>query len=397
MTTTAAKTWLLTTATILVLAMLSCNSNNNSLSSSFSSSSSVIGVVAADAAVVSSFGTTAAFLGNARQQRQRQQRLQRRIAGASLPPATAAKALVVVRMGKEQDESSSSSSGAASDDDDAVVDMSDVGFVVLAGGKGSRMKANMPKQFLMLSGAPILHYSLDLFLEQLPAHQEQIGASPPPYVVLVLDPTYQPEYQPIVDRYPDGRLAFADPGVERQGSVENGLAKLVEMSSNSDSNHECKYAAIHDSARPLVTIEEVCRVVKDAKECGSAAVLGVPCKATIKECSPDGKTVLRTIPRETLWEVHTPQVVAIDSLRRGFEKVARDGLQVTDDVSIVEALGEPVRLTRGEYTNLKITTPEDLDVAAAILEERNCPPVNLFLDEAEATTTETAATAAADK
>lgn len=261
-------------------------------------------------------------------------------------------------------------SSAEPEDGDVAVDMADTGFVLLAGGKGSRMKASIPKQFLELKGVPILHHSLDLFLERLPAFLERKGASPPPYVVLVMDPTYQPEYQPIVDRYV-GRLAFANPGVERQGSVENGLAKLVELSDG-----KCQYAAIHDSARPLVTIEEICNVVRDAKECG-AAVLGVPCKATIKE-SADGEMVLRTIPRARLWEVHTPQVVRIETLQRGFQKVTEEDLEVTDDVSIVEALGEPVKLTLGEYTNLKITTPEDMDVASAILEERKSEPVNLL-------------------
>ena len=177
-------------------------------------------------------------------------------------------------------------------------------------------------------------------------------------------------HQPIVDKY-QGRLAFANPGVERQGSVENGLNKAVELA-----GEKCVYVAVHDSARPLVTIEEICNVVKDAKEYG-AAVLGVPCKATIKE-SDDGTTVQRTIPRARLWEVHTPQVIKIDTLLRGFAKVAEENLEVTDDVSIVEALGEPVKLTRGEYTNLKITTPEDMDVASAILEDRNLGTVNLL-------------------
>ena len=194
--------------------------------------------------------------------------------------------------------------------------------------------------------------------------------SGPPCVVLVMDPKYQPEYQPIVDKF-GGRLVFANPGVERQGSVEHGLSKLCEMAGNT-----CRYVAVHDSARPLVTIQEISNVIRDAKAHG-AAVLGVPCKATIKE-SDDGSTVLRTIPRARLWEVHTPQVIHIETLQRGFAKVEAEGLEVTDDVSIVEALGEPVKLTLGEYTNLKITTPEDMDVANAILEERKAVPINML-------------------
>mmetsp|Transcript_5952 Transcript_5952/g.8663 ORF Transcript_5952/g.8663 Transcript_5952/m.8663 type:complete len:303 (-) Transcript_5952:2244-3152(-) len=260
-----------------------------------------------------------------------------------------------------------------SDRDEAeAIDMGDVGFVLLAGGTGSRMKANMPKQFLTLRGVPVLHHSLSLFLEGLNAHAAKFGKSAPPFVVLVLDPKYQPEYQPIVDKY-QGRLSFANPGVERQGSVENGLSTLIEVS-----NGECDFVAVHDSARPLVTIEEITNVVRDAKEHG-AAVLGVPCKATIKE-SEDGSLVLRTIPRSRLWEVHTPQVIKIDTLQRGFQKVEAEQLEVTDDVSIVEALGEPVKITLGEYTNLKITTPEDMNVAESILEKRTSRPINMLTE-----------------
>ena len=187
---------------------------------------------------------------------------------------------------------------------------------------------------------------------------------------MVLDPKYQPEYQPIVDKF-QGKLAFANPGKERQGSVENGLNKLVELVGPS-----CQFIAVHDSARPLVTIPEITSVVSDAFQHG-AAVLGVPCKATIKE-SDDGTFVQRTIPRTRLWEVHTPQVVKIEALLRGFEKVAKEDLEVTDDVSIIEALGEPVKLTLGEYTNLKITTPEDMDVASAILVDRGEDTIKLL-------------------
>ncbi|KAL3808558.1 hypothetical protein ACHAXA_008347 [Cyclostephanos tholiformis] len=190
--------------------------------------------------------------------------------------------------------------------------------------------------------------------------------SPPRHVVLVMDPTYQPQYREVVDAY-GGKLSFANPGKERQGSVENGLRALLDATGGDDGDG-CAYVAIHDSARPLVTIREVLDVVRDAHVVG-AAVLGVPCKATIKE-SGDGVYVTRTVPRSRLWEVHTPQVVRCEALLRGFEMVDREKLEVTDDVSIIEALGEPVRLTRGEYTNLKITTPEDMDVASAILADR---------------------------
>lgn len=285
---------------------------------------------------------------------------------AAFLPAAHNNAIVARRPSATDDVTASSTTSLASSSSvpDGFRGFGSTGFLILAGGTGSRMKANMPKQFLNLRSCPVLHYSLHLFLEKLPAYCAKNGLSPPAQVVLVMDPKYQPDYQPIVDRY-GGRLAFANPGVERQGSVENGLNKLVELTGG---DGKCEFIAVHDSARPLVTIPEIMDVCADAQAVG-AAVLGVPCKATIKE-SDDGETVLRTIPRARLWEVHTPQVVKVEALLRGFEKVERENLEVTDDVSIIEALGEPVKLTRGEYTNLKITTPEDMDVATAILADR---------------------------
>ncbi|GMH94843.1 hypothetical protein TrVE_jg9957 [Triparma verrucosa] len=247
----------------------------------------------------------------------------------------------------DEDEDEASVNGEV----DTSPDLSDVGVVLLAGGTGSRMKASMPKQFLPLNGSPILTYSLNLFLKTLN----------PSTVVLVLNEEYHSDWSSWLSSYPS-TLLFASPGVERQGSVLNGLKALKSHSP------QCKYVAVHDSARPLVTVNEVNNVVKDAKEYG-AATLGVKCKATIKE-SEDGRFVERTIQRSRLWEIHTPQVISIPTLLRGFDKVENEGLEVTDDASVVEHLGEKVKLTEGEYTNLKITTPEDLEVAASILRER---------------------------
>lgn len=160
------------------------------------------------------------------------------------------------------------------------------------------------------------------------------------------------------------KLRFADPGKERQDSVYNGLCAVADGAS---------LACIHDAARPLVTAQNVRDVLQDATAHG-AAVLGVPSKATIKE-SADGEFVLRTIPRKRLWEIQTPQVIKPELLRRGFEKVHSEGLDVTDDVSIIEQLGEPVKITMGEYTNIKITTPEDMNIAESILKEREAAVV----------------------
>ena len=95
--------------------------------------------------------------------------------------------------------------------------------------------------------------------------------------------------------------------------------------------------------------------------------MGVPVKSTIKEVGKEDGLVIRTPDRATLWEVQTPQVIKPDLLRRGFDKVKAEGLEVTDDVSIIEQLGEPVRITTGDYYNIKLTTPEDLQLAESVL------------------------------
>ena len=211
------------------------------------------------------------------------------------------------------------------------------------------MKSSMPKQFLPLLGESIFLRSLCLFRNM----RKEVDS-----IVVVLDESYRSDYQDIVESE-KGRIRWANPGVERQDSVFQGLQQVPD---------ECHIVAVHDVARPLVTPAEVSAVIRDGTTHG-AAVLGVPMKATVKE-SEDGSFVLRTIPRHRLWEIHTPQVVRKDLLLKGFDLVHREKIEVTDDVSIIEALGLPVKLTLGEYTNIKITTPEDIQVAEGILASR---------------------------
>ncbi|GMI18966.1 hypothetical protein TeGR_g10842, partial [Tetraparma gracilis] len=128
------------------------------------------------------------------------------------------------------------------------------------------------------------------------------------------------------------------------------------------------HVAVHDSARPLLLASSFTAVALAGFSHGCSA-LAVPVKATIKRAGPD-LTVIDTPDRSELWEVQTPQVCDIDLLLAGFARVAAEGLAVTDDCSVVEAGGGAVKLTRGEYTNIKITTPEDLGVAEGILRER---------------------------
>ena len=221
-----------------------------------------------------------------------------------------------------------------------------VTVVLLAGGVGKRMGSKLPKQLLPLRGLTVLERSLAA-LSNLPEVSE---------LVVVLDESLRDTHA--------GRACtsagavFASPGAERVDSVAAGVAAA---------SVNATMFCIHDAARPLVRREDVRKVISDAWECG-AAVLAVPCKATVKR-SEDGLHVDETLDRSKLWEMQTPQAVDAETLRNGLEAASKmPSAKVTDDVSLVELLGLPVKLTHGAYDNIKITTPEDMLFADAVLQ-----------------------------
>lgn len=211
-----------------------------------------------------------------------------------------------------------------------------ISVILVAGGKGLRMGAKVPKQYLPLAGKPLILHSYELFTA-IPEVRE---------IIVVCEESYQSLF-PVPDL---ARLVFAEPGARRQDSVWNGFSCLA-----SDSELVC----IHDGARPLLRMED-CRAVLDAGLRYGAAVLATPVKYTIKSSTPDG-FVHQTVDRSNLWDIQTPQVIVPDLLRRGF--AAAGDLIVTDDASLVELLGHPVKLVKGSDSNIKITTPTDLALA----------------------------------
>lgn len=182
-------------------------------------------------------------------------------------------------------------------------------------------------------------------------------------IVIVCDPSYRDIFESC-KLHRTVPIKWALPGKERQDSVFSGLQEV---------RPGAALVAVHDSARPLVVAADVVRCIEDAAAVG-AAVLGVQVKPTIKEVDASGM-VIKTLNRSKLWEVQTPQVIRPELLRKGYEKVAREGLAVTDDVSIIEALGEPVKITMGDYTNIKVTTPEDMFIAERFMDERKSKAV----------------------
>ncbi len=150
-------------------------------------------------------------------------------------------------------------------------------------------------------------------------------------------------------------------GARRQDSVLNALEKLAEGDPD--------FAAVHDGARPLATTDLVRRCVRSAIENGSG-VAALPVTDTLKRAGPDG-VVGGTIDRSSLWAMQTPQVFRFRTLLAAHRRAQDEGVETTDDAALLESIGEPVQLVRGEETNLKVTTPEDLRLVAEILAGRS--------------------------
>lgn len=208
-----------------------------------------------------------------------------------------------------------------------------VGLILLAGGKGTRMGLNVPKQYYELSGRPVALHSLEVF-DQVPA----IGQ-----IIVVAESEYH---------YLFSGRSFASPGERRQDSVWNGLQKI---------DPSVDYICIHDAARPFISVELIENMLKEALKTGAAAA-AVPLKFSVKQADETGR-VRRSLDRSQIWEMQTPQVVRKDLLLKGFEIAQKKGLTVTDDVGLVELFDHPVQLVHGSYRNLKLTTQEDIQIA----------------------------------
>lgn len=221
----------------------------------------------------------------------------------------------------------------------------DVDVILVAGGTGRRFGGDVPKQFQLLGGRPMLLVAASRFVA-VPGVARLI--------VVVAD-----EARRLCEDLlaPLGLpLRFASPGAERQHSVANGIAA---------SDGSASLLAVHDAARPLVRPADVAACIAAARTHG-AAVLATPVPDTVKRVC-DGR-IVATVPRADLWLAQTPQIFAADVLRRAHAE-ASPGDVLTDDAALVERLGLPVAIVPGHPTNRKITTPEDLAWAELTLAE----------------------------
>lgn len=221
--------------------------------------------------------------------------------------------------------------------------------IVLAAGQGKRMHSKVQKQFLEIQGYPVLYYSLRCFQES-PLIQD---------IILVTgEESISCCKEEIVKKYGFTKVSAVIPGgKERYDSVYAGLCEC----------RDCEYVLIHDGARPFVTEEILKRGLQKVKETG-ACVIGMPSKDTVKLSDEEGY-VKETPNRKCVWTIQTPQIFLYSLIREAHDSIRqKDMSKITDDAMVVEQeTGAKVALAEGSYQNIKITTPEDLDIAEAFL------------------------------
>ena len=235
--------------------------------------------------------------------------------------------------------------------------MSRFSAIVLSAGVGSRMKSDIPKQYMDLLGKPVIYYSLKAF--------EEAGFSS---IVLVCGKD-DVEYckKEIVEKYNLQSVSAVVPGgKERYHSVYEGL-KIIK---------DADYVFIHDGARPMIN-QVIIERLKEAVIKEEAAVAGVPVKDTIKIV--DGDCYVNDTPdRQYVWQVQTPQCFTYSIIHEAYKSVIQDEEEgwtipkITDDAMVLEyATDHEVKMVEADYRNIKITTPEDLAVAKVFLSEND--------------------------
>jgi len=239
--------------------------------------------------------------------------------------------------------------------------MPKVTAIVLAGGKGSRMQSETPKQYLPLFGKPILFYSLSAF-EQSVVDE-----------VILVTAEGEEEFckKEIIEKYQIRKVtAVVSGGAERYHSVQKGLLAA----------EGADYVLIHDGARPLILPETINTAVEKVKETG-ACVVGVPAKDTIQLLDEEGK-ITDTPCRPRTWIAQTPQCFSYSIALSSYNKaIAAGDNSITDDAMVVRKYSRTsVYMLPGNYENIKITTPEDIAVAETFLNVRKQKSINSTKD-----------------
>lgn len=222
--------------------------------------------------------------------------------------------------------------------------------IVLAAGRGNRMNSSVQKQYMLLNGYPLIYYALHTFEKSCVDE-----------IVLVTgeDETAYCRSE-IVERYQFQKVKkIIAGGSERYLSVYEGLRAIE--------NDNPDIVLIHDGARPFVTQEIIERTITAAQQYGSG-IAAMPSKDTVKIID-DNQFSVQTPPRSNVWTIQTPQTFPYKEIYQAYQAVVEQGMEdVTDDAMVLERInGKQVKLIMGSYQNMKVTTPEDMDIAAVFL------------------------------
>ena len=224
--------------------------------------------------------------------------------------------------------------------------------IVPAAGAGTRMGANMPKQYLMLGDRTVLQHTLDTLL----SCQRLSG------VILVLSQADE-YWTDIAQRYTQQALETVGGGAERCHSVLNGLDHLATHATEHD------WVLVHDAARPCVRAEDIERLMSTLESGTEGGLLGVPVADTMK-CVDEALYISATVDRDGLWHAYTPQMFRAGALRMALQQAIDNGHTVTDEAHAMELAGYRPRMVQGSRDNIKITLPSDLPLAAFYLQSR---------------------------
>ena len=221
-----------------------------------------------------------------------------------------------------------------------------IAAIVPAAGVGSRMQHSAPKQYIKLAGKTILEHTL-CKLSQLKSLSQIVVA------VSQTDPFFDSL------AHIDSRILRANGGQERADSVLNSLLFLE--------NNPPEWVLVHDAARPLVTINDIETLIAHCIADDEGGILASKVKDTIKRGNTHSE---QTVPRDDLWQALTPQLFKYDELKSALQRALCEGVTITDEASAIEWANKPVKLIAGRSDNIKITTPEDLDLAGFLLNKQ---------------------------
>ena len=225
--------------------------------------------------------------------------------------------------------------------------------VIAAAGSGTRMGSAKAKQFLELAGRPLLAVTLGQFQKC-----NAIDA----IVLVVSESDIGYCLTEIVDKFGFGKVAQVVAGGEnRQDSIRKGIEAV---------GTTCKWVLIHDGARPFVTSDLIERVTAAARS-SRAVITGLPVKDTVKEVDSGGR-VLRSVERSRLWLIQTPQIFRREDIHLAHQTALVQGWEsATDDAFLIEKMGIPVTVIEGEEQNIKVTTPQDLQIARYLMSRKS--------------------------